>query len=166
MADFDPAQSFFPSDSLPESDDEPFPVPSAPTEELPPVVREGLPPDYQMRHDIHYVEQLGSKAAGAPVRSFLPIKDIDRPQPLDVRDLGPLITSILELGMIQPVLVRRTQTGGQLFAQRPAGLHEGAVRTDRRREAHSGRACRGVDRGSVLPVHRAEDARCTISGRG
>ena len=64
MADFDPAQSFFPSDSLPESDDQPFPVPSAPTEELPPV-REGLPPGYQMRHDIHYVEQLGSKAAGA-----------------------------------------------------------------------------------------------------
>ena len=77
MADFDPAQSFFPSDPLPESDDQPFPVPSEPTEELPPVVREGLPPGYQMRHDIHYVEQLGSKAAGAPVR-FLPIKDIDR----------------------------------------------------------------------------------------
>ena len=114
MADFDPAQSFFPSDSLPQSDDEPFPVPSEPTEELPPV-REGLPPGYQMRHDIHYVEQLGSKAAGAPVR-FLPIKDIDRPQPLDVRDLGPLITSILELGMIQPVLVRRRKGRYELIA--------------------------------------------------
>ncbi len=115
MPDFDPAESFFPSESLPESDDQPFHVPSAPTEELPPVVREGLPPDYRMRHDSHYVEQLGSKAAGAPVR-FLPIKDIDRPQRLDVGDLGPLVTSILELGMIQPVLVRRRNGRYELIA--------------------------------------------------
>ena len=99
MPDFDPAQSFFPSESPPQSDDQPFHVPSAPTEELPPVVREGLPPGYRMRHDSHYVEQLGSKAGGAPVR-FLPIKDIDRPQRLEAGDLGPLVTSIIELGMI------------------------------------------------------------------
>ena len=115
MSDFDPAGSFFPSESLPESDDQPFHVPSAPTEELPPVVREGLPPGYRMRHDIHYVEQLGSKGAGAPVR-FLLIKDIDRPQRLDVGDLGPLVASILELGIIQPVLVRRRNGRYELIA--------------------------------------------------
>ena len=68
-----------------------------------------------MRHNVHYVEQLGSKTAGAPVR-LLPVKDIDRPAQLDTRDFAPLVTSILQFGVIQPVLVRHRTGRYELIA--------------------------------------------------
>ncbi len=69
-----------------------------------PEEREGLPADYHMRHDRHYVEQLFSPAANVPI-SLVSVNDIAAP-PRDPDRLGPLIESIRAVGVLQPLLVR------------------------------------------------------------
>jgi len=62
-----------------------------------------------MRHDTHFVEQLG-RSSGEPVGRFIPIKDIDANphQPRQVLgDLSDLTASIREKGVLEPILVRR-----------------------------------------------------------
>lgn len=62
-----------------------------------------------MRHDTHFVEQLG-RPSGEPVGRFIPIKDLD-PNPNQPRqsmgDLSDLTASIREKGVLEPILVRR-----------------------------------------------------------
>ncbi len=61
-----------------------------------------------MRHDEHYVEALAA-SAGTPVGRIVPIDQLD-PNPNQPRqvmgDLSDLIASILEKGVIEPLLVR------------------------------------------------------------
>src|SRR6185437_7262661 len=73
--------------------------------------REGLPRGYRMRADSHYVEHLMSQVDAQPVR-MIPIEQISSGPSLDQGVLRPLIESIRSHGIVQPVLVRRTETGG------------------------------------------------------
>lgn len=68
--------------------------------------REGLPSNYRMRADRHYVDQLAAPAAGQPVR-MLPIAQVELESPRPQADLRPLIESIRVHGIVQPMLVRR-----------------------------------------------------------
>lgn len=62
-----------------------------------------------MRHDSHFVDQLG-RAAGSPVGQSIPTEDID-PNPnqprQNVGDLSELVASVQEKGVLEPILVRR-----------------------------------------------------------
>ena len=78
----------------------------------------GLPSSLRMRHDSHFVDQLG-RAAGSPVGQFIPIEDID-PNPnqprQNVGDLSELTASIREKGVLEPILVRRRNSRFQIVA--------------------------------------------------
>ncbi|MGE5243053.1 MAG: ParB/RepB/Spo0J family partition protein [Betaproteobacteria bacterium] len=79
--------------------------------------REGLPRNYRMRADRHYVEQLVTRAAGQPVR-MLPITDIEPGEPFREIDLRPLLESIRTHGIVQPLLVRRQGSRYAIIAGR------------------------------------------------
>ena len=82
-----------------------------------PSIREGLPRQYQMRADRHYVDQLAAQSAGDPVR-MIPVNQLDA-EPLDVgHPLRPLIESIRLHGVVHPLLVRRRETGYHVIAGR------------------------------------------------
>jgi ParB family chromosome partitioning protein len=70
--------------------------------------RIGLPETMRLRHDSHYVDQLG-RPGGAPVGRLVPLEDID-PNPHQPRqalgDLSELVASIREKGVLEPILVR------------------------------------------------------------
>lgn len=70
--------------------------------------RRGLPQRLAMRHDEHYVEALAA-SAGAPAGRVIRIEQID-PNPNQPRqvmgDLSELVASIVEKGIIEPLVVR------------------------------------------------------------
>jgi len=71
-----------------------------------------------MRHDTHFVEQLGCPS-GEPVGRFIPIKDIDANphQPRQqMGDISDLTASIREKGVLEPILVRRHAGRYQIVA--------------------------------------------------
>jgi len=72
----------------------------------------------RMRHDTHFVDQLG-RPGGAPVGRLIPIEDID-PNPNQPRhamgDLSELIASIREKGILEPILVRPRGNRFQIIA--------------------------------------------------
>jgi len=72
--------------------------------------REGLPRGYRMRADTHYVDHLGSQAAGQPVR-MVAVDQIASSQRIDAADLRPLIDSIRTHGIVHPLLIARRDTG-------------------------------------------------------
>lgn len=80
--------------------------------------RVGLPSSLRMRHDSHFIDQLG-RAAGSPIGQSIPIEDID-PNPnqprQNVGDLSELIASIREKGVLEPILVRRLDSRFQIVA--------------------------------------------------
>ena len=79
--------------------------------------REGLPRSYRMRADKHYVEQLSSRSAAQPVR----IIPLDQFAPCDApreTDLGPLLQSVRTLGVVHPLLVRRSGSAYAVVAGR------------------------------------------------
>ena len=82
------------------------------------VKRSGLPSSLRMRHDSHFVDQLG-RAAGSPIGQSIPIEDID-PNPNQPRqtvgDLSELIASVREKGVLEPILVRRRESRYQIVA--------------------------------------------------
>ena len=93
----------------------------------------GLPDTLRMRHDAHYVETLAA-SAGAPVGRLIPIDQVD-PNPDQPRqamgDLGELISSVTEKGIIEPLVVRQRGTRYQIIAGErryhaavQSGLHE------------------------------------------
>jgi hypothetical protein len=100
-------------------DDEAGPDPDA--EDLEPLDegparREGLPADFQMRHDAHYVDQIVSRRAGEPIH-LIAISEIDGPHPVTAaRELQPLVQSVARFGVLQPLLVRRHAGRYQLIA--------------------------------------------------
>jgi hypothetical protein len=69
--------------------------------------REGLPRSYRMRADKHYVEQLSSRSGGQPVR-IIPLDQLTAVEPPHETDLGPLLQSVRTLGVVHPLLVRRS----------------------------------------------------------
>lgn len=68
----------------------------------------GLPFQLKMRHDVHYVDEL-SLRSGASVGRMIPIEKI-QPNPEQPRqllgDLSDLTASILDKGILEPILVR------------------------------------------------------------
>ena len=82
--------------------------------EAPPAGREGLPPTFRMRADSHYVDLLTSRAP-VPAVQAIAIKDIAA-EPIEVRDLEPLVESIRSLGVVQPLIVRRRKGQYALIA--------------------------------------------------
>ena len=78
--------------------------------------REGLPRNYRMRADAHYVEQLGSPAQ--PVVRLIGTRQIDCVNPPPADGLEPLTKSIVAHGMLQPLIVRRQAGRYTLIAGR------------------------------------------------
>jgi ParB family chromosome partitioning protein len=72
------------------------------------VRRIGLPEALRMRHDSHFVDQLG-RPGGSPVGRMVPIEDI-LPNPSQPRqtlgDLSELTASVRQKGILEPILVR------------------------------------------------------------
>ena len=80
--------------------------------------RRGLPDTIAMRHDEHYVDALAA-SAGAPIGRLIAIDQID-PNPNQPRqvmgDLSELMASILEQGILEPLLVRQRGERFQIVA--------------------------------------------------
>jgi len=82
------------------------------------VSKRGLPNNFKLRHDAHYVEQLTSRSAGAPVGRMIPIDKL-QPNPnqprVEIGDLTELVSSIREVGVLEPLLVRPSDVGGRFM---------------------------------------------------
>jgi ParB family chromosome partitioning protein len=82
------------------------------------VSKRGLPGNFKLRHDAHYVEQLTSRSAGAPVGRMIPIDKL-APNPnqprVEIGDLTELISSIKQKGVLEPLLVRPSDVGGRFM---------------------------------------------------
>lgn len=80
--------------------------------------KSGLPNALRMRHDSHFVDQLG-RSGGAPIGQSIPIEDID-PNPNQPRqmigDLAELVSSVREKGILEPILVRPSGSRYQIVA--------------------------------------------------
>ena len=80
--------------------------------------KKGLPENFRLRHDSHYVELLTSRGAGAPVGRMISIDKL-APNPLQPRveigDLSELVLSIREKGVLEPILVRPSDVGGRFM---------------------------------------------------
>lgn len=76
-----------------------------------PSIREGLPASYRMRADRHYVDFLVSRSAQDDVSPsgvrLLPIASLESPAVSDVPALVPLLDSVRQHGILQPLLVQR-----------------------------------------------------------
>jgi ParB family chromosome partitioning protein len=71
-----------------------------------------------MRHDTHFVDQLG-RPGGVPVGRLIPVEDIDANpnQPRQsLGDLSELVASIREKGVLEPILVRPRGSRFQIIA--------------------------------------------------
>jgi hypothetical protein len=79
--------------------------------------REGLPPGYRMRADAHYVDQLTSRTPDMTIRSVA-VDQIDAAGSIDMASIEPLTRSIATHGVLQPLLVRRDETGYRIIAGR------------------------------------------------
>jgi ParB family chromosome partitioning protein len=71
-----------------------------------------------MRHDNHYVDQLG-RPGGVPIGRLVPIEDIE-PNPNQPRqtigDITELVASVSEKGVLEPILVRPRGSRFQIIA--------------------------------------------------
>ena len=80
--------------------------------------KRGLPQTIQMKHDLHYVDELFHDNAGA-VGRYIPVDQI-RPNPSQPRhilgDLSELINSIKEKGVLEPLLVRGQKNEYEIIA--------------------------------------------------
>ena len=80
--------------------------------------KRGLPTNFKLRHDAHYVELLTSKSAGAPIGRMIPIDKL-APNPnqprIEIGDLSELVASIKEKGVLEPLLVRPSDVGGRFM---------------------------------------------------
>lgn len=80
--------------------------------------KRGLPGNFKLRHDAHYVELLTSKSAGAPIGRMIPIDKL-APNPnqprVEIGDLSELVSSIKQKGVLEPLLVRPSDVGGRFM---------------------------------------------------
>jgi len=90
-------------------------------------VREGLPPNYRMRADTHYVEQLDTNHP-SPVR-FIEARSIDV-RGDEPRVSAPFVESIRRHGILQPILVQPRGGRFRLIAgrKRLAAAHAAGLR--------------------------------------
>lgn len=76
--------------------------------------KRGLPTNFKLRHDVHYVEALTGRSAGAPIGRMIPIDKLT-PNPtqprVEIGDLSELVASIKEVGVLEPLLVRPSEVG-------------------------------------------------------
>lgn len=79
--------------------------------------REGLPRDFRMRADRHYVDGLSAPSQARPVR-MVPLAQIERGTAGPLGDLRPLIESIRAHGIVHPVMVRRQNSRFELVSGR------------------------------------------------
>ncbi len=78
-------------------------------------VREGLPPTYRMRADRHYVDFIASRPP-AGVERTLAISSLETPGVSDVPALVPLIESVRQHGVLQPLIVQQRRGTMQVIA--------------------------------------------------
>jgi ParB family chromosome partitioning protein len=82
------------------------------------VSKRGLPDNFSLRHDSHYVESLTTRTGGAAIGRMIPIDKL-APNPgqprVEVGDLTELIASIKEKGVLEPLLVRPSDVGGRFM---------------------------------------------------
>ena len=80
--------------------------------------KRGLPTDFKLRHDQHYVEQLATRSVGAPIGRLIPIDRLE-PNPgqprVEIGDLTDLVASIKSVGVLEPLLVRPAEIGGRFM---------------------------------------------------
>lgn len=80
--------------------------------------KRGLPNNFKLRHDAHYVEHLTSRSAGAPIGRMIPIDKL-APNPnqprVEIGDLSELVASVREKGVLEPLLVRPSDVGGRFM---------------------------------------------------
>ena len=76
--------------------------------------REGLPADYRMRHDEHYVDELVA-AGSMPSLRLVPTSEIEGAT-ASTESLVGLVDSIQAYGVLQPLLVRRRHGRYELLA--------------------------------------------------
>lgn len=79
----------------------------------------GLPSEIRMRHDVHFVEELSAPRAIETVGRMinLTMVDVNPHQPRkSMGDLGDLVCSIKEKGVLEPVLVREVNGRFQIIA--------------------------------------------------
>ena len=80
--------------------------------------KRGLPTDFKLRHDSHYVEQLAARSSGAPIGRLIPIDRLE-PNPtqprVEIGDLAELVASIRSVGVLEPILVRPAEIGGRFM---------------------------------------------------
>jgi ParB family chromosome partitioning protein len=78
------------------------------------VSKRGLPTGLRMRHDAHYVEELAQHRP-TPIGRMISIEKLD-PNPeqprVEIGDLTELTASIREKGVLEPLLVKPSETGG------------------------------------------------------
>jgi len=77
--------------------------------------REGLPADYRMRHDEHYVDELVA-AGSMPQRRLVAVSEIQGASASRGESLEGLIASIRAHGVLQPLLVRRNRGRYELLS--------------------------------------------------
>jgi signal transduction histidine kinase len=90
---------------------------AASADEGAPPQREGLPRGYRMRADRHYVDLLNASSSDDPVR-MVAAADIDGDKTPEDVDLRALLESIRRLGIVQPLLVRRSGARYSVIAGR------------------------------------------------
>lgn len=80
--------------------------------------KRGLPGNFKLRHDAHYVESLTSRSVGAPIGRMIPIDKL-APNPgqprVEIGDLRDLIASVKDKGVLEPLLVRPSDVGGRFM---------------------------------------------------
>ena len=79
----------------------------------------GLPSEHKMRHDFHFVEELGTPRAAETIGRMIDLEllDVNPHQPRKtLGDLGDLVSSIKEKGVLEPVLVREANNRFQIIA--------------------------------------------------
>jgi hypothetical protein len=81
------------------------------------LLREGLPREYRMRADTHYVDQISASSSSQPVR-MIPVSTLDGAGSCSPATLRPLLESIRRHGIVQPLLVRRQDGRFQVIAGR------------------------------------------------
>ena len=116
--------------------------------------RRGLPQTVRMRHDAHYVEALAA-SSGTPIGRMVPIAHVD-PNPNQPRqvmgDLSELMASIVEKGIIEPLIVR--QRGGRYQIVAGERRYQAAVQVG---VAEIPVVIRDVDDGELIEIALVEN---------